>query len=174
MVDALTIVLLAAVLLAGLVALAVGSAALARRARDRVHGALVAADDGREHAVTLRSVRWGISGRPDELRQRADGTLVPIELKSRSTPRSGVPFSHQVQLWAYCLLVEEESGRSPPYGVLRYGDGREFAVPWGRAEREALLRLRAEMALPYDGRANPSPGRCARCRFWAVCDARAA
>lgn len=147
--------------------------ALLRWRSDRRVGALVSVDSGRGASATLRSERYRLSGRPDIVRRRADGRPVPIEIKSREAFSDGPPRSHILQLWAYCLLLEETDGRAPPYGILRYGDGVEYRVPWGREERAILLDLLGEMALPYDGRARPAPARCAHCRWWAICDARA-
>jgi CRISPR-associated exonuclease Cas4 len=144
--------------------------ALALRRQEAAHGELVAVDAGRP--ATLRSERYRLVGRPDELRRLSDGRLVPVELKSRSTPPRGPTLSHVAQVRAYCLLVEETTGASPPYGVLRYSDG-EFRVRWDDRARDELLRVRAEMLRRYDGRATPSPGRCARCPWVRVCDARA-
>ena len=162
-----------AFLVAGLgIALAGASLwALARRRRDRRYGALVAVDAGAP--VTLSSSRYRLTGRPDLLRRASDGRLVPIELKSRSAPTAGPPRSHLVQVWAYCLLVEETQGTPPPHGILRYSDGTEFRVRWDAAARSELLRLRAEIDRPYDGRATPSRPKCARCGWRAGCDARA-
>lgn len=145
--------------------------ALLARGHDRRLGALVAVDAG--DAVLLRSPRYRLSGRPDMLRRGRDGRTIPIELKSRPTPPRGPPPSHRAQVAAYCLLVEEATGVSPPFGVLRYSDGGEFRVPWDRPARAELLRLRAELDRPYDGRATPSPAKCAGCPWRAVCDARA-
>ena len=143
--------------------------ALSARRRDRTYGALVATDAG--SPTLLRSYRFRIQGRPDELRQLSDGRLVPVELKSRAAPVGGPARSHLVQVWAYCLLVEETTGRSPPFGVLRYAD-REFRVAWDGAARAELLGVRRALGRPYDGRATPSSGRCARCPWVGVCDAR--
>ena len=159
-----------ALLLAGLALAAWGARALSARRPDRALGRLVAVDAGAP--AVLRSPRYRIQGRPDALRQASDGTVVPIEVKSRATPRGGPTRSHVVQVWAYCLLVEEGTGRPPAFGVLRYADG-EFRVRWDAVARQELLALRAELARPYDGRASPSPGKCARCPWVAVCDARA-
>jgi CRISPR-associated exonuclease Cas4 len=147
-----------------------GVRALAARRRDASLGPLVAIDAGRP--AVLRSYRYRVQGRPDALRQLADGRWVAVETKSRASPPNGPTRSHLVQVWAYCLLVEEETGRSPPFAVLRYSD-REFRVPWDAGARCDLLRLRAELLRPYDGRATPSPSRCARCGWFSVCDARA-
>ncbi len=151
---------------------AVGAAyGLAARRRERARGELVAIDAGA--AVTLRSDRYRLTGRPDVLRRLPDGRVVPIELKSRPAPPHGPPDAHRVQVGAYCLLVEETTGRSPPYGLLRYGDGVEFRLPWNPDARAELLRIRAALDRPYDGRAAPSHAKCARCAWRRGCDARA-
>ena len=159
------------VALAGLVVAVTAGAALAARRRERARGELVAIDAGA--AVTLRSPRYRLSGRPDSIRRLPDGRLVPIELKTRAAPPRGPLPSHRVQLEAYLWLVEETSGRAPPYGLLRYGDGTELRVPWTAEARSEVGRLRAELARPYDGRATPSPAKCGRCGWRDVCDVRA-
>lgn len=146
-----------------------GLRALATRRADAALGTLRAIDAGRP--ATLRSERYRMQGRPDALRQLPDGRLVPVELKSRVSPTSGPARSHLVQVWAYCLLVEESTGRSPPFGVLRYSD-REYRVTWNAWARQGLLAVRADVARPYDGRATPSPARCGRCGWVDRCDAR--
>jgi len=145
--------------------------ALAERRRDAAGGRLLAVDAGR--AWTLRSERYRMVGRPDELRRLRDGRVVPVEFKSRATPPRGPTPSHVVQVRAYCLLVEDATGVAPPYGVLRYSDG-EFRVRWDDRARDELLSLRSELLRPYDGRATPSRARCVRCAWFDGCDARAA
>jgi len=159
----------ALLVLAGIGVAAWGIRALVKRSAEGRYGTLRAIDAGQP--AVLRSDRYRMQGRPDVLRQLRDGRLVPIELKSRVSPSSGPAHSHVVQVWAYCLLIEEATGRSPPFGVLRYSD-REYRIPWGAAARRELLALRAEVLRPYDGRATPSPARCARCSWVEVCDAR--
>ncbi len=154
--------------LAGAVALLLAGRALARRASEGRFGALVAVDVG--GGRTYRAPRFALAGRPDAVRRRPDGALVPIELKRRPAPRAGPFYSHQVQLWAYCLLLEEATGRAPPFGVLRYAD-REFVLPWNARSREELLTVRARLEAPYAGEADPSPSKCARCPWREVCDA---
>lgn len=155
--------------LLGLLLAAWAVRSLSARRRDRALGALVAADAG--SPAVLRSYRYRIQGRPDELRRTPAGRLVPVELKSRTAPPTGPPRSHLVQVGAYSLLVEEVTGRPPPFAVLRYAD-REIRVRWDAPARAELLALRRELERPYDGRANPSPGRCARCPWVGVCDVR--
>lgn len=143
--------------------------ALLRRAREARWGTLEAIDAGRPE--TLRSERFRLVGRPDILRRGPDGRRVPVEVKRRPAP-AGDPFrSHVVQVWAYCLLVEETEGRAPPFGVVRYSD-REVRVPWNPAARAELIAMRRAVDAPYDGRATPSSARCGRCRWAPGCDAR--
>jgi CRISPR-associated exonuclease Cas4 len=156
-----------------LLLLLAGAALLARillRGR-RGPGRLHSVDLPSRPGPLLRSERWRLAGRPDEIRELPDGRWIPVEWKSRRAPRDGPPLSHRIQLWAYCLLVEETTGRAPPYGQLRYGDGVEFDLPWDQAARAELARIREEVAQRYDGRATPSPGRCRGCRYRSGCDA---
>jgi CRISPR-associated exonuclease Cas4 len=157
----------------GLTVVAVGVHTLVVRRRESRFGALVSVDESDRRAPLLRSERYAMSGRPDEVRRLRDGRRVPVELKSRPTPPGGPPRSHQIQVWAYCLLVEEATGVRPPFGILRYSDGGEFRLPWDRSARTELLALRAELLRPYDGRATPSVARCRHCRWREGCDARA-
>ena len=150
--------------------LVAGAVALARRRQQQRSGRLLQADLPSRPGMPLRSPRFRLAGRPDELRMLPDGRWVPVELKSRRSPREGPPRSHRVQIAAYCLLVEETTGRSPPFGLLRYGDGGEFRIEWTPDLRQYVLDMRAEMAAPYDGRALPSRGRCSGCAWRASCD----
>ena len=163
--------LLAAILGMALVAGALW--ALARRRSARRWGSPVSFDDGRFPTPELRSEQYRLVGRPDEMWRRPDGRLVPVELKSRVAPRSGVFASHRIQVGAYCLLVEATTGRSPPYGVVQYA-GREFrTVVWDRGSRAEVLAVLSSLREPYDGRASPSPRKCRGCRWRPGCDARA-
>jgi CRISPR-associated exonuclease Cas4 len=164
----------AGLLLAGAAAVVLAARALVERRRESSVGALISTDEPGRAGPSLRSERLGLVGRPDELRRSRDGRLVPVEVKSRSSPRGGPPRSHQVQVWVYCLLVEETTGRTPPFGVLRYGDGGEWRVPWDDSARAAVLGLLREIRGAYDGRATPSPAKCAGCRWRPGCDASAA
>jgi len=166
-IEALTLVL------GGGAVVLLAARALSLRHREARYGALVSVDAHPGAGPLLRSDRFRISGRPDELRRLPDGRLVPIEFKSRSSPRNGVPRSHRIQVAAYCLLVEETTGTAPPYGVVRYGDGGEVRIPWDRRTRDELLEVRAAVGRPYDGRATPSVARCTHCPWREVCDARA-
>ena len=171
MVAPLTLLAIGGVLVGvGLVALGIRS--LARRHAESHYGRLVSVDRGPGTGTTLRSERFRLSGRPDELRRARDGRWIPVEWKSRASFERGPPPSHRAQLWAYCLLVEESTGRAPPFGVVRYSDRHEFEIPWDASARASLLGLLVEMRRPYDGRAAPAAGKCAGCRWRLGCDAR--
>jgi CRISPR-associated exonuclease Cas4 len=157
----------------GSLGLVLGLWALVRWFQDQRYGELRSADVGVGGGASLQSVRYQLSGRPDEVRQLLDGRCIPIEIKSRATPPAGPPRSHRVQVAGYCLLLEETTGRVPPFGILRYGDGGEFRLPWNPEVRAELLALLAEMRRPYDGRGTPRPGKCRGCSWRNGCDLRA-
>jgi CRISPR-associated exonuclease Cas4 len=153
--------------------LIVGIWELWRWSQGRRYGRLAYVDDSGGGGGFV-SRRYRLVGRPDEVRRRRDGSPIPVEWKSRAAPQRGPPLSHQVQVWAYCLLLEDATGFRQPYGVLRYSDGAEFRIDWDDEARTRLLDLRREIARTYDGRADPSPAKCVRCRWRPGCDARAA
>lgn len=162
------LVVLAGVVLVGLAVWAIGRLLAARR-----WGAPVAFDEGRRTYPDLVSEEHRLVGRPDELWRHPDGRLIPVEIKSRRAPSSGVFASHRVQVEAYCLLLESTTGRPPPYGVVSYAGGESRKVPWNREARDEVLRLLRQVRLPYDGRADPSQRKCSGCRYRTGCDARA-
>jgi CRISPR/Cas system-associated exonuclease Cas4 (RecB family) len=123
----------------------------------------------------LVSDKWGLKGRPDELRRLADGTIIPAEIKSGPGPRSGRPYpSHRIQLLAYCALVEDAFGRAPPHGVLVYGDGSEITVPWDARARAELQGAIRRWEKPYMDEASPTFEKCRCCRFVSRCSAGSA
>ena len=134
---------------------------------DRVHSVPPAA--AIPQVPTMESARYRLRGRPDELRRAPDGRLVPVEIKSALTPRGGPLPSHQAQLLAYCLLVEEHFGIPPPYGVLCYGDGTQFRVAWGAAAAAEVLAGLQRLGGLYLGEAEPSSWKCPGCRFASIC-----
>lgn len=114
-----------ALLAVGLGALAL-AAWLGRRARGLrgslgLSGALerarvLAADDSRLGARTLRSERLGLVARPDRLVRLGNGAVIPVEQK----PRARRPYpSHELELGVQLILVEARVGRRPPYASAR-------------------------------------------------------
>ena len=93
----------------------------------------------------LYAPNFGLSGKPDYLVQQADGSVVPVELKSGRAPDE--PWEgHILQLAAYCLLVEECYGREAPYGIIKYDD-RTFEVDYTPELEQRLLGVLEAMEL---------------------------
>lgn len=154
-------------------ALAFGLALLLRRSSGLPWGRVVAEDVGRERSLQrpLFAERYGLTGKPDYLIEQRN-TIIPVEVKpGRRTSR---PYeSDLMQLAAYCLLVEESSGRAPPYGLLRYAN-QTFRLDYTPAVRRQLLNLIEEMRALLDEdaceRSHDDPRRCAGCGFIEICD----
>ncbi len=135
-----------------------------------VDGSLTSATVGR--VATMSSQVHGLVGRPDELRRSPDGRVVPVEVKSSRGPAPGRPpyFSHVLQLYAYCQIVEDRYGAAPPYGLLIYNDGTPRKVVWDGRARQELADWVVRFREPYGGEAIPSVPKCRRCAYHDVCD----
>ena len=113
----------------------------------------------------------GLTGKPDYLVEQ-NGKLIPVEVKTGRVPNA--PYdSHIFQLAAYCLLVEKNYGKRPPYGIIHYSN-RDFAVDYTHQLESALLDQLAEMRrdelrtnVP---RSHEDAARCRGCGFKKVCD----
>lgn len=117
----------------------------------------------------------GLIGKPDYLVRTREG-IIPVEVKSG--PRPSAPYaSHLLQLAAYCLLVENLTGRAPRWGYLRYDDAT-LRVPYTPALRAQLLALLKAMQASRQARevhrSHGEPARCRGCGFRHACDQRLA
>jgi CRISPR-associated exonuclease Cas4 len=82
-----------------------------------------------------------------------------------------------LQLAAYCLLVEENFGVRPPYGILQYKD-QAFAIDYTGDLEADLLDVLDEMRAARED-IDPDPGhnepqRCVACGVRQGCDRRMA
>jgi len=125
-------------------------------------------------SILLRSEKLGLVGKPDIL-TLSSGTYIPIEYKSahRDKPAS----DHIAQLMAYCVLVEEHFGKKPPYGIIVYGNGRRFRIPYTNREKEKIERLVETIRRYKQSGAKPvlkscAPGKCSRCGFKYLCSSK--
>ncbi len=123
----------------------------------------------------LFSRRHRLTGRPDYLvRSRQD--VIPVEVKSGPAPGQPYP-AHVLQLAAYCLLVEEQEGRVPPHGILKYDD-RAFEVDYTPALRAELLETLDAIRDGLDARdverSHDESGRCWGCGYRDQCEQRLA
>ncbi len=154
------------------------SAELARSTREKYQmasGELVYVDSERAKPKLFVSKRYGLSGRPDAVLLEGD-QHIPVEVKTGRTPR-GPLFSHILQIAAYCLLVEEEYGKPPPHGVIRYGDGSheiEYNEDLKRLVLEKMGEMGACVAKGEAHRNHNRPGKCVHCSRRSVCPERLA
>ncbi len=126
--------------------------------------------------VPLFSARYNLSGRPDYIVRGKEGLAV-VEVKPlRNAVR---PYeSDLMQLAAYCLLLEEDWGETPHFGLLRYSD-KTFRVEWTPELKTGLLNILEEMrellVFPATrGEDMPLPQhdmtkRCTTCGFNYIC-----
>lgn len=123
----------------------------------------------------LFSNRHRLTGRPDYLVQSREG-VIPVEVKSGIAPDQPYP-AHLLQLAAYCLLVEEQDGHAPRYGILKYDD-RAFEVDYSAGLRAELLAILDAIRHDLDARSvdrdHDEPGRCRGCGYRKRCDQRLA
>lgn len=124
-----------------LVAVAVGLAVLGlllvvlssrgRGARGFGPGQTIALDD-----VTLFSERLKLVGRPDRI-VRQGKTHIPEEWKSSKRVNEG----HRLQLGTYFILIEEQYGVRPPFGVVVLGDGSRVEVKNTEGLRSKVMAI---------------------------------
>src|SRR4051794_6154323 len=103
-----------------------------REERGLGSGETVALDD-----LVLYSERLGLVGRPDRIERQGE-FLIPGELKPSA---KRVYPGHRLQLGAYFLLIEEEFGVRPPYGVVVIRDGERVEVENTEALRAEVLAI---------------------------------
>jgi CRISPR-associated exonuclease Cas4 len=122
----------------------------------------------------LVSRRYGLVGRPDYLVRTQEGgkaITIPVEVKSRTRPAT--PYaSHVLQLMTYCLLVEDQLGARPPYGLLRYADAT-LRIPYTDDLRQQVLdaahAIRAGRSSDAVHRHHNDSYRCRGCGYRNAC-----
>ncbi len=171
----MTWLLLAALLLGGLGVWLFIRAGTARRETGLPPGRVTYVDTGAWGRCErpLFSNRHRLTGRPDYL-VRTGRTVIPVEVKLGAAPSQ--PYrSHILQLAAYCLLVEDQEGRPPPHGIIKYDD-HAFEVDYGQGVRTELLAildsLRRDLSARDVERDHNEPGRCQGCGYRDRCEQR--
>jgi CRISPR-associated exonuclease Cas4 len=161
----------------GLIATAILFLWLANRKRGQTGlpgGRIAYTDVGQWQPINqaLYDPKLNLAGKPDYLVYQ-DGTPVPVEVKSGRTPTH--PYdSHILQLAAYCYLVEVTTGKTPPYGILRY-PRETFEVDYTPELRSELFELIESIQGQSRRRSAPershnSVARCAGCGYRETCD----
>lgn len=137
-------------------------------------GRVVYQDSDRRRDVQrpLVSPCCGLTGKPDYLVEAANG-LIPVELKSHNCPRSGPHEGEAAQVTAYCVLVEDSFGATPPNGIIQYAD-RPWPILYTMKDRNRLLHILDEMLEARYSRTvhrdHQHAARCRACGYRAVCD----
>ena len=123
---------------------------------------LVYSDDDKSSDLLMDDVS-GLRGRPDQI-VIIDGEFVPVEQKTGKVPKKPHQ-SHRLQLLAYISLVESSTTKSPPYGVLRYGNEDIHQVYWDEHAKEDLRESIIEVQrLMVEGGAQRNHDREGKCR----------
>ena len=120
--------------------------------------------------MTLKSERLGLIGRPDRIIKEEDGTWIPIEKKSSVR----VQDSHRAQLAVYMILIEEITGKRPPYGYIALRDNSQKKVMNSDKLRsrvwDSIKQIRQLKNAPNSKvKAAPFPAKCAACGYNKVC-----
>jgi CRISPR-associated exonuclease Cas4 len=153
------------------------SMAIARTTREKyqVAGPLVYVDSEHEKPKLFVSKRYGLSGRPDAVVLEGEHHI-PVEVKTGRTPR-GPLFSHILQVAAYCLLLEEEYGKAPPHGIIRYEDA-SHEIEYNEDVKKLVLgkvtEMRACLGRGEAHRNHNRAGKCVHCSRRSVCPERLA
>ncbi|TLZ52494.1 MAG: CRISPR-associated protein Cas4 [Methanobacteriota archaeon] len=150
-------------------------AKLAREKYRATKGEVTYVDHPEAKPDLLVSEKYGLRGRPDYVIAEGD-VLIPVEVKTGRTPR-GPLFSHILQLAAYCLLVEETSGKAPPHGIIKY-EGASHEIEYNPDLKKLVVgkleEMRAALRKGEAHRNHQRPGKCIHCSRREVCPERLA
>ncbi|MCH1442338.1 MAG: Dna2/Cas4 domain-containing protein [Candidatus Poseidoniaceae archaeon] len=132
---------------------------------------LVYSDDD-ESSGLLRDGETGLRGRPDQI-VIIDGEFIPVEQKTGRVPKKPHD-SHRVQLLAYISLVETNTKKSPPYGILKYGEEDVHQVFWDQHAKDSLFTsIKEVQKLMVEGgakRNHEREGKCKNCSRRHACE----
>jgi len=116
-----------------------------------IKGAVEYVDFG--ESELLVSNKYGISGRPDYV------------LMVNNVP-------HILQVGAYCLLLEEKTGKSVPYGILKYGVDQHI-IEYDESLKRTILQKIGEMRDIANGKSahrnHNRPNKCVGCSRREFC-----
>ena len=127
--------------------------------------------DDDESSDLLMDNESGLRGRPDQI-VIIDGEFIPVEQKTGKVPKKPHQ-SHRLQLLAYISLVETSTTKSPPYGVLRYGNEDIHQVYWDEHAkqhlRESIIEVQRLMVEGGAQRNHEREGKCRSCSRRYAC-----
>ena len=132
---------------------------------------LVYSDDEKTSELLVDDVS-GLRGRPDQI-VIIEGEFIPVEQKTGKVPKKPHQ-SHRLQVLAYISLVESNTNKSPPYGILRYGDQDIHQVFWDehskRHLQENIIEVQRLMVEGGAKRNHDREGKCRNCSRRYACD----
>lgn len=132
---------------------------------------IVYSDDDKSSGL-LQDTKTGLRGRPDQI-IIIDGEFIPVEQKTGRVPKKPHQ-SHRVQLLAYISLVETNTKKAPPYGVLKYGEEDAHQVFWDKHAKELLhSSIKEVQKLMVEGgakRNHEREGKCRNCSRRHACE----
>ncbi|MEC7168384.1 MAG: Dna2/Cas4 domain-containing protein [Candidatus Thermoplasmatota archaeon] len=131
---------------------------------------IIYSDDDKTSDLLVDEVS-GLRGRPDQI-VIIDGEFIPVEQKTGKIPKKPHK-SHRLQLLAYISLVETSTGKTPPYGVLRYGDDDVHQVFWDQHAqqhlKESIIEVQRLMVEGGAKRNHEREGKCRNCSRRYAC-----
>jgi len=132
---------------------------------------IVYSDDDKSSGL-LQDTKTGLRGRPDQI-IIIDGEFIPVEQKTGRVPKKPHQ-SHRLQLLAYISLVETNTKKTSPYGVLKYGEEDAHQVFWDKHAKELLHNTIKEVQkLMVEGgakRNHEREGKCRNCSRRHACE----
>ena len=132
---------------------------------------LIYSDDDKSSDLLIDSVS-GLRGRPDQI-VIIEGEFIPVEQKTGKVPKKPHA-SHRLQLLAYISLVETSTKKSPPYGVLRYGDEDVHQVFWDQYSKQhlqdSIIEVQRLMVEGGAKRNHEREGKCRNCSRRYACN----
>lgn len=136
---------------------------------------LITYTDLNKPAEPLFSEKLRLTGKPDYI-VKVKGQYIPVEVKTGVTDK---PYrNHVLQLATYCLLLEETYNQAVPFGVLVYGNGRQFKIPFEaylkRQVTTTLEEMRARLATGSIERNHNVIAKCQHCSLRIHCSQRIA
>ena len=131
---------------------------------------IIYSDDDKTSDLLVDEVS-GLRGRPDQI-VIIDGEFIPVEQKTGKIPKKPHT-SHRLQVLAYISLVETSTGKTPPYGVLRYGDNDVHQVFWDQHAQqhleESIIEVQRLMVEGGAKRNHEREGKCRNCSRRYAC-----
>lgn len=141
--------------------------------KHKIQDGKITYQDLNKPAKPFFSKRYGITGKPDYIIKK-NNYFIPIEVKTGVYDRPQK--NHILQLIAYCHLLEENSGRFVPYGMLVYSDISEHKIPFDpkiRFEFESTIKnMRQIMKTGIITRNHNDLFRCKNCSMRSYCDTK--